>query len=113
MMQAYHLWDHRQTICRTLLVAFGICITATTILSVLAVLNVLKTGADSQNACGTIRTPKIIITCTLAVLLLFNAFVIFITVYNALEMLHCPENSVLDSLRHDGAQTYLAICSTQ
>ncbi len=48
MMRAYRLWDHRQTVRRTLLVVFGIGITAITILSALSVLSYLKTGGKRR-----------------------------------------------------------------
>ncbi|PBK59700.1 hypothetical protein ARMSODRAFT_982793 [Armillaria solidipes] len=114
MMRVYCLWDHRQWVRRTLLVAFGICITTLTVLSILSVLSYLKTGgnSDSQNTCAIGRIPTTV-ACTIGVLLFFNVFVIFMTIYNALEKPRRSENELLDSLRRDGARVYLGICSTQ
>ncbi|KAK0445805.1 hypothetical protein EV421DRAFT_1795004 [Armillaria borealis] len=109
MMRVYRLWDHRQWVRRTLLVAFGICITTLTVLSILSVLSYLKTGADSKNTCAIGRIPTTV-ACTIGVLLLFNVFVIFMTIYNALEKPRRSENELLDSLRCDGARIYLGIC---
>lgn len=109
MMRVYRLWDHRQHVRRTLLVAFSICITALTVLSILSVLSYLNSGADSQSGCAIGRIPRTVV-CTIGVLLLFNVFVIFMTVYNALEKPRRSENELLDSLRCDGARIYLGIC---
>ncbi|PBK97157.1 hypothetical protein ARMGADRAFT_625337 [Armillaria gallica] len=107
MMRVYRLLDHRQRVRRTLVVAFGICITAITVLSILSVLSYLKAGAQSACAIGRIPTT---VAYTIGVLLLFNVFVIFMTIYNALEKPRRSENELLDSLRRDGARIYLGIC---
>lgn len=109
MMRVYRLWDHRQSVRKTLLVAFGICITALTILSTLSVLSYLKTGAESQNICDIERIPPTV-PCSVGVLLLFDVFVIVITIYNSLEKPRRSESELLDSLMCDGARNYLAVC---
>ncbi|KAK0445807.1 hypothetical protein EV421DRAFT_1734459 [Armillaria borealis] len=108
MMHAYRLWDHRVSVRRTLLVVFGICLTAVTILSGLLVWTYLKTGAKSQNSCSTEAVPKTI-TCIIGISLVFSVFVVLITIYN-LEEPRRPENDLLDSLRRDSARIYFVIC---
>ncbi|KAK0221412.1 hypothetical protein IW262DRAFT_1549562 [Armillaria fumosa] len=64
------------------------------------------------NGCAIERIPTTV-ACAMGVLLLFNVFVIFMTVYNALERPRRSENELLDSLRCDGAWLYLfsLVCS--
>ncbi|KAK0487874.1 hypothetical protein IW261DRAFT_1415483 [Armillaria novae-zelandiae] len=86
MMRVYRIWDHR---------------------------HYLKSGgkSDSQSGCAIGRVPRTVV-CTIGVLLLFNVFVIFMTVYNALEKPRRSENELLDSLRCDGARIYLYASTT-
>ncbi len=49
MMRAYRLWDHRETVRRSFLVVFGICITAVAVLAVLSIWTYLKAGGKCLN----------------------------------------------------------------
>ncbi|PBK84190.1 hypothetical protein ARMGADRAFT_1088647 [Armillaria gallica] len=110
------LWDHCLTLAEEVATMWG-PLNERILTKVIHLLNryfteavlIYRLYAESQNVCNSTRISKII-TCTLGVLLLFNVFVILITIYNALEEPRRPENSVLDSLRRDGARTYLTIC---
>ncbi|KAG7445529.1 uncharacterized protein BT62DRAFT_1006505 [Guyanagaster necrorhizus] len=66
-------------------------------------------STESQNICDIERIPPTV-PCSVGVLLLFDVFVIVITIYNSLEKPRRSESELLDSLMCDGARNYLAVC---
>ncbi|KAK0443932.1 uncharacterized protein EV420DRAFT_1649040 [Desarmillaria tabescens] len=112
MMRAYRLWDRRNAIHKTLTVVFVACIIGATIFSVRTVLIVLRSQVqlplDIEVCAIGLNVPKTIAyTMGLMACLFFNLFVIFITLYNALEIPRRSEYEIFDSLWHDGGRLYL------
>ncbi|KAG7447767.1 uncharacterized protein BT62DRAFT_993374 [Guyanagaster necrorhizus] len=112
MMHAYRLWDHRRTIRKTLLVVFVACITGATILAVMTVLIILRSRVQvplSVDVCPVGVKVPLTVTYIMSIMLFFNLFVIFITLYNALEIPRRSESELFDSLRRDGSRLYLIV----
>ncbi|KAK0230173.1 hypothetical protein IW262DRAFT_1521249 [Armillaria fumosa] len=111
-LRAYRLWDHRQTRHRVLLTVFVGCITGTFALSVITVLLLLRSRVQlplSEDVCAVhLRVPKTL-SFMMGIMLFFNLFVVWVTLYNALEIPHQSEHEVLHSLRRDGARLYLMV----
>ncbi|KAK0190349.1 hypothetical protein F5146DRAFT_1193883 [Armillaria mellea] len=99
-----------ETIHRMLAAVFVGCITGTFALSVMTVLLLLKSRVQlplSEDVCAVhLRVPKTI-AFMMGIMLFFNLFVVFVTLYNALEIPRRSEHEILDSLRRDGTRLYL------
>ncbi|PBK63436.1 hypothetical protein ARMSODRAFT_1023913 [Armillaria solidipes] len=109
ILRVYRLWDHRQTIRKTLLAVFLTCITGVVTLSVKTVLIALRSLVQlplSVEICAVDKVPETM-AYMMGIMLAFNLFVICITIYNALEIPRRSENEIFETLRRDGARIYL------
>ncbi|KAK0447689.1 hypothetical protein EV421DRAFT_1926781 [Armillaria borealis] len=110
-LRVYRLWDHRQTIRKTLLAVFLTCITGVVTLSVKTVLIALRSLVQlplSVEICAVDKVPETM-AYVMGIMLAFNLFVICITIYNALEIPRRSENEIFETLRRDGARIYLLV----
>lgn len=109
---AYRLWDHSQTRRRVLLAVFVGCIAGMFALSVITVLLLLRSRVQlppSEDVCAVhLGVPKTI-SSMMGIMLFFNLFVVFVTLYNSLEIPRQSEYEVLHSMRRDGARLYLIV----
>lgn len=111
-LRAYRLWDHSQTRRRVLLAVFVGCIAGMFALSVITVLLLLRSRVQlppSEDVCAVhLGVPKTI-SSMMGIMLFFNLFVVFVTLYNSLEIPRQSEYEVLHSMRRDGARLYLIV----
>ncbi|PBK93962.1 hypothetical protein ARMGADRAFT_1029810 [Armillaria gallica] len=111
MMRVYRLWDHKPIVRRVLLIMFVTCTAGVFIFAVMTDLTISRTRIELPPTiivCAYFGVPKTV-PSAMGILTAFNAFVIVVSIYNALESPRRHENEVFYSLRRDGARIYLFV----
>ncbi|KAJ7464537.1 hypothetical protein FB451DRAFT_1179658 [Mycena latifolia] len=107
--RVYALWDRRARIKWILLVAFGIEISTTAVFTVLAaeeVKSFIKYDDFATHMCVLEKKPWAL-PFAVGALPVFDLFVIFMTVCNALDRPHRKQADIVTALIHDGVRMFL------
>ncbi|KAJ7629891.1 hypothetical protein B0H17DRAFT_1218008 [Mycena rosella] len=112
-MRVYTLWDRRRTIKWLLMCAFGVAFPASVVFSVLSAQEIQSSIAYSSflRMCVIKEKPSAL-PVVLGIWVVFDFFIVILTIYNALEQPHQTQTDVMITLQHDGAKMLLwAMCS--